>query len=396
MGMIQSNTVYKETVSVFSYDKETPLTGLASSAFSFSFLLNSSTYSSSVTTDVTEIGTTGRYEVSITFPSVGFWATFIDVTFNSEIIETHQINTHVEDVSGDSVYSSSLPGSVAMTQTIGGLPSGTTVSSLSDGTKTVSQVLDTLLFPTAYPTYTQPSCSLTDNVANLQIAGASINITLNTTANRGTINTSWDPGSQGAFAGAVTAARYSHNSVNTDINVGPGSTDIDNVQINGHTVALGSNSWTLTVTFAAGLDPLDSAGNIVAGAAFAGGSKSNSTSFEGVFPIKLGTDSGGFTDRSLVSHNANNIQCSQNYNETAAIRHRIKISNAMINSRTVTFQQWNPVSSSYSDLASSEFSSSSVTENVQGGSVGYTLFTKAGSTGGGDVDGQPLYRVRFG
>lgn len=395
MGSTRSNVAYKEVLTVYNFDRETPVTGLTSSDFSFSYLKDGSSFTDAVTTSVTEL-TNGRYDVSITLTQTGFWAVFIEISISSVVVETHQLNINVTDTSGDAVYTSALPGSVAMTQTIGGLSAGTTVSTLSNGTKTVSQVLDSLLFPTAYPTYTQPSCSLSDNVSNLQVVGSSVNITLTTTASRGTINTSWDPGSQGAFAGSVTAAYYSHNSVNTNLSVGPGATDVDNAQINGHTVTLGTNSWTLTVTFAAGLDPLDSAGNVVAGAAFAGGTKSNSTSFEGVLPIKLGTSAGGFTDRSLVSHSSNNIQCSQNYNETSSVRHRIRISDAMINSRAVTFQQWNPVSSSYADLASSEFTATSVSESVEGVPVGYTMYTKAGSLGGGDVGGQPIYRVRFG
>lgn len=392
MGMIQSNSVYKETISVFRYDGEDPLTGLASSAFSFSFLLNSASYTDSITTAISEIGSTGRYEASITFPSVGFWSVFIDITHNSGIIETHQLNVHVEDVSGDSIYSSSLAGSIAMTQNVGGLPSGTTVSSLSNGTKTVSQVLDQLLFPTAHPTVTNPSCSLGDNVANLQTVGASINITLSSSANRGSINTPWDPGSQGFFAGAVIGATIT----------GPGGpyspgVSLSNIQISGHTVTLGSNSWTLTVTFDDGPDPLDSTGAVSTEvSSYSSGNKSNSTSFEGVYPIIVGNSAGGFTNRALTSHSSNNIQISQPYDETASIRHRIKIPNTMINSRSVTFQQWNPVSESYANLASSEFSSSAVSETVEGLLVGYTMYTKASAVGGGDVGSQPLYRVRFG
>ena len=394
MGLTRSNVAYKEVITIFNFDRETGVTGLSSSDFSFTFLQDGSSYTDSITTSVTEL-TNGRYDISMTFPSVGFWTAFIDVTVDSIVIETHQINVNVRDTSGDDVYTSSLAGSVAMTQTIGGLSSGTTVSSLSNGTKTVSQVLDSLLFPTAFPTYTQPSCSLSDNVGNLQTVGDAINITLNTTANRGSINTPWDPGSQGAFAGNVLSAYYSHNSANTNLNVGPGATDIDNVTITNHTVALGSNSWTLVVTFADGADPLDSTGAVVSGAAYVSATKSNSTSFEGVYPIILGTAEGAFVNRSLTSHSSNNVQLSQPYNESATLRHRIKISDAMINSRTVVFQQWNPVSSSYSDLGASEFSSSAVTETIEGNTVAYTLFTKAGSPGGGDVSGQPLYRVRF-
>lgn len=390
MGTTGSNVAYKEVISAFNFDGETPLTGLTASDFSFAFIKDGSTYSSSVTTGVTDLGS-GRYDISITFPSEGFWAALVEISVSSVLVETHQINVNVRDTSGDAVYSSSLAQSITMTQTVGGIASGTAVSSLSNGAKTVSQVLDQLLFPTAHPTTSNPSCSLGDNVANLHTVGSSIDITLSSSANRGTINTPWDPGSQGAFAGAVTGATIA----------GPGGpytpgVSLSSVSVSGHVVTLGSNSWTLTVTFANGVDPLDSTGAVSTEvSSYSSGNKSNSTSFEGVYPIILGTSADAFANRSLVSHNANNIQLSQAYDETSSVRHRIKISNAMINSRAVTFQQWNPVSSAYADLGSGDFISSSVTETVEGIPVGYTMYTKAGALGGGDVGGQAIYRVRF-
>jgi len=389
----RSNIVYKEVVFVSNFDRETPLSGLSASDFTFSFVKDGTTYSDPVTTGVDDIGA-GWYNLSMTFPSEGFWSAVIAVSLSGTDLETHQLNVNVRDTSGDAIYSSLLTGSIAMTQDVGGLSSGTTVSTLSNGTKTVSQVLDSLLFPTAYPTYSQPSCSLSDNVSNLQTVGASVSITLATTASLGTINTSW-AGSQGPFAGSVTSAYYTYNSVNTSINVGPGSTAVDDVSLSNHTVTLGTNSWTLVVTFANGVDPLDSTGAVVTSAAYVSGTKSNSTSFEGVYPIILGTSSAGFSNRALVSHSSNNIELSQNYSETTSIRHIIKVPDAIIDSRTVVFQQWNPVASAYADLSSIEFTSSSVSVTVEGLSVGYTMYTKAGAIGGGDVSGQPIYRVRF-
>lgn len=394
MGTTQTNTEYKKTIAVTNYDGST-ISGLTSSNFSISYTKDNIAYTDSITDNITEVGSTSNYTITTTFPSTGFWVVKVDVSNSTEIFETHRFNVNVSDISGDSIYTSSLANTVAMTQNVGGLSSGTTVGTLSNGTRTVSQVLDSLLFPTAYPTYTQPSCNLSDNVANLQTVGSSINITLNTTANRGTINTSWDPGSQGAFAGVVTNASVS----------GPGgpytplvnsATDIDDISITGHIVTEGSNSWTLTVTFDDGVDPLDSTGEVVAGAAYVSATKSNSTSFEGVYPIILGTSANLFTNRALVSHSANNIQLSQPYDETTTIRHRIKIPTDMINSRAVTMQIWNSVASIYESLNASEFTVSSDTVTIEGLPVGYTVYTKAGSIGGGDVSGQPIYRVRFG
>lgn len=290
-------------------------------------------------------------------------------------------------------YESNLASDLQMTEDIGGLDAGTTVASLTG--QTFSQLFDSLLFPTVYPIVgSNNSTNLSDNVSNLQVIGDSINITLNTTANLGTI--SLNGVTQGPYAGPVTAASITGSSSHTP-SVGPGDTDIDNVSITGHTVTIGSNSWTLTTTFSQGPMPLDSTGADYPAIRYAGGTRTNSTSFEGVYPIKLGLSSGSgdYEDRALVSHSANNIQASQDYSETASIRHRIAISDAQINGRSVTMQQWNPVAGAYADLAASEFATSSTTFTVEGNSVNYTVFTKDSAPGGGDVSGQPLYRITF-
>ena len=292
-----------------------------------------------------------------------------------------------------SVYESNLASDLEMTEDIGGLDSGTTVASLTG--QTFSQLFDSLLFPTVFPVVgSNNSTNLSDNVSNLQVIGDSINITLNTTANLGTI--SLNGATQGDYAGAVTAASITGASSHTP-SVGPGDTDIDNVSITGHVVTLGNNRWTLTTTFGQGPMPLDSTGADYPSIRFAGGTKTNSTQFEGVYPIKLGlaTGTGDFEDRALVSHGANNIEASQDYSETASIRHRIAISDEQIDGRSVTMQQWNPVAGAYADLAASEFATSSTTFTVEGNTVNYTVFTKDSAPGGGDVSGQPLYRITF-
>jgi hypothetical protein len=153
----------------------------------------------------------------------------------------------------------------------------------------------------------------------------------------------------------------------------------------------------MTTTFGQGPMPVDSAGNDFSSIRFAGGTRSASSSFEGVYPIKLGASSGSgnFDDRALTSHSSNNIETSQNFTETASIRHRIAIPDDMIDAKTVGFQQWNTVSSSYSDIDISNFTATSTTFTVEGNTVNYTLYTKTGPPGGGDVSGQPIYRIKF-
>jgi len=295
---------------------------------------------------------------------------------------------------GDNIYNSNLDGTIAMTEDVGGMPTGTLVSDLS-GSQTYDQLFDTILFPTAYPTASQPSTSLTDDVANLQVIGDTIDINLNTTASLGSI--SLNGANQGPYAGPVTAASISGETSYT-LNVGPGNTDIDNQLISGYLVNVGFNTWTLTTTFDNGPMPLDSTGADYPSLQYTSGTKTNSTQFEGVYPIQLGTAAGNtsWVERALVSHTANNITCSQGYDEVdGGVRHRIAISDMQIAGRTVGFQQWNPVAGAYADLDASEFTSSAAVFTIMGMSVNYTVFTKASAPGGGDPGGTPIYRIKF-
>ena len=295
---------------------------------------------------------------------------------------------------GDNIYNSNLAGTIAMTEDVGGMEAGTLVSDLS-GSQTYDQLFDTILFPTAYPTASQPSTSLTDDVANLQVIGDTIDINLNTTASLGSI--SLNGANQGPYAGPVTAASISGETSYT-LNVGPGDTDIDNQLISGYLVNVGFNTWTLTTTFDNGPMPLDSTGADYPSLQYTSGTKTNSTQFEGVYPIQLGTAAGNtsWVERALVSHTANNITCSQGYDEVdGGVRHRIAISDMQIAGRTVGFQQWNPVAGAYADLDASEFTSSAAVFTIMGMAVNYTVFTKASAPGGGDPCGTPIYRIKF-
>ena len=298
---------------------------------------------------------------------------------------------------GDNIYTSNLADGITMTEDVGGMPSGTAVSDLTN-VKTYDQLFDTILFPTSYPTASQPSTSLSDNVGSLQTIGATIDMILNTTANLG--NISLNGVSQGQFAGNVIAASITGESGNYTLGVGPQGNAIDNQPVNNFVVQIGTNSWTLTTTFGNGPMPLDSTGADYPSLQYSSGTKTNSTSFEGVYPIKLGLESGNnnFENRELISHGAplNQLTCSQDYPEVGGgIRHRIGISDAMIAGRTVGFQQYNPVSSSYADLDASEFTSAQTQFTIEGAAVNYTVYTKASPAGGGDVNGLPLYRIKF-
>ena len=333
--------------------------------------------------------------------STGIYNDQID--FNTFLPEQHiPASTDANDpwlelTFGDNIYTSNLADGITMTEDVGGMPTGTAVSDLTD-IKTYDQLFDTILFPTSYPTAGQPSTSLSDNVSNLQIIGATIDMILNTTANLG--NISLNGVSQGQYAGNVIAASINGESGPYTLGVGPQGNAIDNQAVNNFVVQIGSNSWTLTTTFDNGPMPLDSTGADYPSLQYSSGTKTNSTSFEGVYPIKLGLQSSNndFENRAPISHGAplNQLTCSQDYPEVGGgVRHRIGISDAMIAGRTVGFQQYNPVSSSYADIDASEFTNAPQTFTIEGSVVNYTVYTKASPAGGGDVNGLPLYRIKF-
>ena len=325
----------------------------------------------------------------------GSWqSTYTTMTAASGNWEGTYSTVQTNSASWGGTYDSSLASNIAMTEDVGGLATGTTVASLTGST--FSALFDTMLFPTVDPIVgSNNSYSLGDNVSNLQTIGAVINITLNSSAGLGKIKL--NGANQADYAGDVSAVTITGPGGPYTPATGPGGTDIANASVTNHTVTEGSNSWSGTATFGQGPMPLDSAGNDFPGIRFAGGTKTNSTSFEGVYPIRLGasTGSGDFTSRSLTSHGSNNIECSQDYSETVSIRHRIAIPDDMIDAQTVGWQQYNALTESYSDIAASNFTESSISVTIEGNSVGYKLYTKTGAPGGGDVSGNPLYRIKF-
>lgn len=289
---------------------------------------------------------------------------------------------------GSGLYESNLDAAIETVSDFGGIDAGTTVAEL-DG-QTISSILDTLLFPTSFPTNTNASVTLS-NTVGLQEIGAIINVPLVTTANQGLIKLNGV--TQNNWAGDITAADISGPVVgqNSLLNV-TAPNGIDDITVQSHTVVEGTsgNNWTLVGTFATGPMPEDSTGSPFPSLQFTGGTRTNSSSFEGVHPIFLGNVSGGFDQRALISHSANNIQTDQTYGENAGVlHHRISIPNTMIDSRTIQVFVFNPVSGNY-DEATAPWVQSQEQRTIQLQSVSYTLLTKSNSTGGSN-----LYRIKF-
>ena len=250
---------------------------------------------------------------------------------------------------------------------------------------TLQDVVEQLLTNTYNPTFQNPSFSLNDNVNNLQIIGDVINVELTFNFNQGKIlgayvNGVWEEtAQQDVRAGDAISYIIEGNTLSNNI-----------YTVQNHFVTEGNNRFVGRVQYAEGPQPIDSNNDNFGSRLPSAISPERSTQFEGVFPIFLGNSSNDFTQRALVSHSANNIECPQEYDETTNLRHRIAISNDMIGTKSVSFEAFNPDFQTWNALNASEFTATSTTQNVQGNSVNYTLYTKSSSIGGGN-----LFRIVF-
>ena len=295
---------------------------------------------------------------------------------------------------GDQIYNSLLDPNIEMVEGHGGLEEGTTVGDLSDGVTTLSELMDKILFPTAYPEIDPAASTSLNDGRQYAWIGETLNLTLTTGADRGLIKLNGD--TQNNSAGDVSAALITGPGGPYTMGVTP-PTGIDDLTIS-HVAVLGTsgNTWELKTTFLDGPMPVDSTGVDFPDIKFNLQDITASASFEGVYPIYLGTDAGNssFTQRALISHSANNIVCQQVYSESSpALWHRISIPNIMINNRTVRFDFFDTNSDNWSLMNLNEWVATPEQRPDGGGTmIDYTLFTKSGvNSAGGNND----YRIKF-
>lgn len=280
----------------------------------------------------------------------------------------------IQEMDGNLLYlqdQSQVNNAVVSQVTIGGITAGDTVSLDSNLQDFVTQ----LLSKTFEPTITAPSFSISNDQGSFREIGETVNVVLTFSYNRGSIYGNlvldlWDPAAfQDHRSGA--ASSYTLNGV-------PGASNTRT--INNHTVTQGTNTFTGTVTFGIGPQPLDSSGNPFDSPYAAGTSPSQSTSFEGVYPIFASTSSiTTSTKQALVSMlSGNNVEITL-VSESGGNKQFFKIPTTWTGSRPLTaVYYFNVVSNSYDPTNKiSDFEVTNSTETIQGSSVPYKKFTNS-------------------
>lgn len=191
--------------------------------------------------------------------------------------------------SGGSVYNGSSPATV----TVGGINSGYVLTG-----KTVNMIIQDLLVPTLNPTLTAPSISsFSQNLTTTQEVGLSVTPTFTTNFSRGSISPQYTSASP-FRSGLPTKYVYSGTGNNRTV---ASSSSTDTSAATGATVlALGSNTWSVYVAFATGVQPKDSAGGNFSSPLASGSTSVSNTTITGQYLRFYGANASSVTNSAQV------------------------------------------------------------------------------------------------
>lgn len=291
------------------------------------------------------------------------------------------------DVSVDPIYSTTLDPSLEMPNPVGGYPAGTTVADLYGDS--LIQMWDNLLFPTVNPTYVNPTNSWSKSpTGTLYESGSSQNFTFTSTLNKGAINIGSN--FQDFRSGDSSLYNYTDPSGNTLL-VDTQTSALSDVQsINGYEVSTGYQSFTSTVSYLEGPQPLDNKGNPYDSPLSAGTLGTQTITIEGVYPLFATTaDITTYTQRPLVSMKTGNNIVFPMVPETGGNKQKFSIPDPWTGaptSRALTgIQTYNTVSNTWEYQGGSAANSltfwntSGTNRTIQGNSIPYTNYTYNGT-----------------
>lgn len=276
-------------------------------------------------------------------------------------------------------YNSAMSDSLATVEDFGGIPAGTTVAQLK--AKTISQVLDDLIFPTVQPTKTDPTATLTLK------SGFSNNGVYEVGAPAPADPTNFTKGytlgqiliagvKKQDYAGDKTAEvlYYGSSEANTEL-----PTEIPE----------GATVYNYKVTFAAGPQPLDSkGGNATSISKYSGGSATGKATINGVYPLFATTANIATLTKQALTNGTQLTFKAPSEGDGSAGRHAFKIPAKYTLTKV---EKLNTLSNQYEDVGVSYFGTvTTANETVQGKAVSYKTYKANGILGG-----EATYRITF-
>jgi len=283
---------------------------------------------------------------------------------NGDLVSILQIG-ELLNKNGDPLSSG---GSVSLTASIdlGGITAGDTFTE-----NTSQQMWDSLLVQELFPTLTNPSSTFTENVGTYYEVGDSININFNATFNRGSINPAYT--TSGFRSGLPNTYNYTGTGLPTSVS----STSLSNANtVSGYTVVLGSQSWTGSVSYNIGEQPLSNEGNPYESPLPAGTTSNITRSLIGVYPAYATTSTLTVSKQAL--QNMNNIITASMVTEDGTDKQAIEFPTGW--QTITTLEQYNTLSGNWDSVPLSTFTQSVVTHSIQGSTINYTRYEHNGAT----------------
>jgi len=245
--------------------------------------------------------------------------------------------------------------------------------------QTFTEMMNAMLYPTLDPTLTAPSqTGFTLSPSGFREIGevfAPGAITLNSSFSRGSISPPY--GTNGFRSGLPNAYNYT----------GPGSvpspqasTSLSNATATtaSYTIILGAQNWTSSVSFDAGEQPKDSAGNNFDSPLAAGTTSTITRTITGVYPVFATTVAlGTMTKQNLQSMTTNVTVDVVTESGGGGQKQTIDIPTAW--AAITGLQQFNTFSGQFDDILLSSFTTSATTHVIQGNVVNYTRYTHNGT-----------------
>lgn len=266
-------------------------------------------------------------------------------------------------------YNSDLDSTVATVEKLGGIAAGTTVAQLTG--KTISEVLDTLIFPTIQPTVTSPSASISlkSGISNIKEVGSDGYVVdnFNTSFNRGTIK-----------IGATTQNSRAGEKISDVVYAGSEANGIP------EKVTLGTTNFYYKVSYAAGPSPLDSKGNPATAytALPAGNVVSTALAVYGAYPFYANTTNDEATKLPLTK----DLTFVATLAAEGPNKHIFKLPH------TVTkIEMLNTLSGNYEVYGLENFTTGTETIAVQGVDVTYNTYTRNDA----GFNGETTYRITY-
>jgi hypothetical protein len=242
-------------------------------------------------------------------------------------------------------------------------------------------MFDALLYPELFPTLTAPSNTFALTQAGLQEIGATLTLAFSAAFNRGSIDPAY--GTDGFRSGLPNEYNYTGTGLADET-----STSLtDSQSVVDYVVVSGVQSWTSSVDYDEGDQPLSSKGNNYLTALAAGTtSPAKSVSITGVYPFYATTVAmGTVTKQTLVAHTSSYFSASM-VAETGGEKQTCDLPDAV--GALTGIQFYNTVSSAWEWVNGSAanslltFTETSTTHDVNGSTIDYARFTHNGSNVG--------------